>query len=105
MKNFESVAKIPGIVAAALSNDSGTLLESAGNIDGDTAGAVNAFSVQSFGKAGELLGLGALERITVADPKRSCIAMVMGDEILGVYADSGKSFVSVEKKLEGIFSR
>jgi predicted regulator of Ras-like GTPase activity (Roadblock/LC7/MglB family) len=105
MKNFDAVAKLPGIVGAALSNDSGSLLEFVGNIDGDTVGAVNAFSVQSLGKAGEVLGLGSLERIIVSDPGRSCIALVLGDEVLSVYADAGRPFANLEKKLDTIFTR
>jgi hypothetical protein len=105
MNNFDAVAKLPGIVGAALSNDSGSLLESIGNIDGDTVGAVNAFSVQSLGKAGEVLGLGSLQRIIVSDPGRSCVALVLGDEVLSVYADAGKPFANLEKKLDGIFGR
>jgi hypothetical protein len=100
MKNFDVVAKLPGIVAAALSNDSGTLLQSSGSIDGETAGAIAAFSVQSLGNAGQALGLGSLQRIVVADPARSCMSVVLGDEVLSLYADSGKPFTIVEKKLE-----
>jgi hypothetical protein len=105
MKNFDVVSRLPGIVAAALSNDSGTLLQCTGNIDGESAGAIAAFSVQSLGKAGEELGLGSLQRIVVADPARSCVALVLGEEVLSVYADPGKPFATIEKKLEDLFNR
>ncbi len=100
MKNFNVVGSLPEVSAAVLSDGAGTLVEWSGNIDGETAAAVHAFSLQALTQAGELLGLGALDRTVVQGPNKACIITVQGEEILGVYAAPGKAFMAVEKKLE-----
>jgi|CZKU01.1.fsa_nt_gi hypothetical protein len=105
MNPFDVVSKIPGIVAAILSDESGNLLESVGNIDGESAAAVNAFARESFGKAGDILGLGSLDRVVIASPTRSAIVAVRPGYVMSVFADAGKPFSTVEKKLTEILSR
>lgn len=100
MKNFNAIGNLPEVSAAVLSDGSGTLLEWSGSIDGETAAAVHAFSLQALTQAGELLGLGGLDRTVVQGPSKACIITVQGEEILGVYASPGKAFIAVEKKLE-----
>ncbi len=105
MKNFDAIANFPEVVGAVVSDGSGTLLEWAGKIDGETAGAVHAFALQSLTEAGELLGLGKFERAAIAGPTKACVITLQGEEILGVYADPGKPFLTVEKKLETVIQR
>ncbi|HSY21930.1 MAG TPA: hypothetical protein VK841_07440 [Polyangiaceae bacterium] len=100
MKNFDVVAKFPEVSAAVVSDSSGAILEWSGDIDGEAAGAVHSFSMQSLAQAGELLGLGGLERASIVGPTKACVIAVQGDEVLGVYSLPGKAFSAVEKKLD-----
>src|ERR1019366_8561578 len=98
MNPFDVVSKIPGIVAAILSDESGNLLESVGNIDGESPAPVNAFPRESFGKAGDILGLGSLDRVVIASPTRSAIVAVRPGYVMSVFADAGNEIKQRKKK-------
>ena len=100
MNNFDAISRLPEAVATVLSDDSGSLLQWVGEIDGETAGAVHAFARQSLGQAGEMLGLGAFERVSIVSAKQACIVATQGNQVLGVYSAAGKAFLALEKKLE-----
>lgn len=94
------IAKLPEVVAAVLSDPSGALLDCSGNIDGEVAAAVHAFTVQSLGRAGELLGFGGFQRASVVGPSKACVITLQADTVLGTYVDPAKPLASVEKKLD-----
>jgi len=96
------LAKLPEVVGAILSDPSGALLDSVGSLDGETVGAVHAFSVHALAQAGELLGLGAFLRASVTGPVKACLLTIQDDAVLGVYVDPAKPLAVVEKKLQGI---
>ena len=105
MKNFNLVAKFPEVVGAVLSDSSGTLLDSVGALDGEVAGAVNSFSAKALLQAGELLGLGMLQKATITGTSKNCIITIDDDEVLGVYVDPSKPLGAIEKKLETVLQR
>jgi predicted regulator of Ras-like GTPase activity (Roadblock/LC7/MglB family) len=105
MKEFSAIAKLPDVIGAVLSDQSGALLEWSGAIDGETAGAVHAFMVRGFTQAGELLGIGTFQRVSVVGQSKACVVAVHNDAILGTYTDPTKSIANVEKRLQDTFSK
>jgi predicted regulator of Ras-like GTPase activity (Roadblock/LC7/MglB family) len=96
------IAKSPEVVATVVTDRSGMLLDSTGDVDGESVGAVNAVSAEALGKAGETLGLGPLQRCAITGPKKACVITINDDEIVGFYVDPGKPIGAFEKKLEGV---
>jgi len=105
MQNFELLASYPEVIGAVVTDQGGALLQSAGEIDAETVGAVLSYSSQSLARAGENMGLGELTRIVVAGAKRTCIITVRQEEVLGVYVDSSKPLASFEKKMDDLLQR
>ena len=96
------IARFPEVVATVVTDRSGVLLESTGDIDAETAGAVHAVTTEVLTRTGDALGLGVLQRTSIVGPKQACIITSSEDEIVGVHIDPSKSFGAFEKKLEGV---
>jgi predicted regulator of Ras-like GTPase activity (Roadblock/LC7/MglB family) len=94
------VAKFPEVTALVVTDDAGALLESAGDVDGEAIGAVHVVTTQSLMRCGNALGLGPLQRVTVAGARRACVISVYDREVLGVYLDPTKPIGAFEKKLD-----
>jgi len=99
------IAKLPEVTAVVVTDDAGALLEASGDIDGEALGAVHVATIQAITRCGNALGLGQLERITVAGPKRACVIAIHEQEVLGVYVDGNKPIGAFEKKLEAALGR
>jgi predicted regulator of Ras-like GTPase activity (Roadblock/LC7/MglB family) len=99
------IAKFPEVTALVVTDDAGSLLESSGDIDGEALGAVHVVAMQALVRCGNALGLGALDRITIAGAKRACLIAPYDQEVLGVYVDPTKPFGAFEKKLETALRR
>jgi predicted regulator of Ras-like GTPase activity (Roadblock/LC7/MglB family) len=95
------ISKSPEVLATVVTDRAGALLDSTGDIDGETVGAVYAVSIEALLRTGESLGLGLLQRASITGPKKACIIAVQDDEIFGVHLDPGKPLGAFEKKLEG----
>jgi hypothetical protein len=105
IKHFQAITKFPEVIGAALSDSSGALLDCAGNIDGEAAGAVHAYAVQSLAQGGALLGLGAFLEASVVGPTKACVIALHGETVLGVYVDPSKPLALFEKKLHEALQR
>ena len=57
--------------------------------------------VRGFAQAGELLGVGTFQRVSVVGPSKACVVAVHGDSILGTYTDPTKSTAGVEETAAG----
>lgn len=99
VKNFSVISKFPEVLGAAVSDASGALVECSGQMDGEVAGAVHAFTVRALAQAGELLGLSAFERATVIGPSAACIVAAHDGMVLGVDVDPHKPLNVVEKRI------
>jgi predicted regulator of Ras-like GTPase activity (Roadblock/LC7/MglB family) len=105
MKNFDLIAKFPEILGAALSDTSGALLESFGDMDGEVTGAVHSYIASSLTQAGDALGIGPFQRGTLASPTGSCLIFVQDDTVLGAYVGPNKPASAVEKKISDTLSK
>jgi predicted regulator of Ras-like GTPase activity (Roadblock/LC7/MglB family) len=94
------IAKFPEVTALVVTDDAGSLLESSGNIDSETLGAVHVVAMHALARCGNALGLGELQRLTIAGPKHACLIAVYDHEVLGIYVDPSKPMGAFEKKLE-----
>lgn len=94
------IAKFPEVIALVVTDDTGALLESVGDIDGEALGAVHAVTTQAITRCGNTLGLGALDHITVTSDKRACVIARHEQQILGVYVNAAKPIGAFENKLE-----
>jgi predicted regulator of Ras-like GTPase activity (Roadblock/LC7/MglB family) len=99
------IAKFPEVTALVVTDDTGTLLDSSGDIDGESFGAVHVVAMQALLRCGSALGLGALQRITVTGARRACVISLYDREVLGVYIDPSKSLGAFEKKLDTALRR
>ena len=105
MHNFQLIASSPEVIGAVVSDTLGTLLQSAGNIDAESIGAVLSYSAAALAGAGRELGLGDLGRIVISSPTRTCLVTVRQQEVLGVYIDSSKPVASFEKRMDELLQR
>ncbi len=110
MSNLAQIAKtqlpkLPEVLAYAVTDGIGALLESGGDIDGEALGAIHVVTMQAIDKCGAALGLGTLERVTIASSKRACVVAVFDQDVLGVYLDPTKPLGAFEKKLETLLRR
>ena len=94
------IAKFPEVNALVVTDDTGALLESSGDIDGEALGAVHVVATQALARCGNALGLGTLHRVIVTGPRRACMISVYDREVLGVYLDPTKPLGAFEKKLD-----
>jgi predicted regulator of Ras-like GTPase activity (Roadblock/LC7/MglB family) len=99
------IAKLPEIIAVVLCDISGALLESTGEIDGESVGAISAVAVKSLNDVGRELGVGDLKRATLSGPGLALVLTSNEQEIVGLYLDPGKPLGAFEKKLDGILHR
>jgi len=99
------LAKFPEVTAFVVTDEAGSLLESSGDIDAETLGAVHVVMMQALKRCGNALGLGQLQRITVTGPHRACLITPYEQEVLGVYTDPTKPLSAFEKKLETVLKR
>jgi predicted regulator of Ras-like GTPase activity (Roadblock/LC7/MglB family) len=99
------VAKLAEVTALVVTDETGSLLESSGDIDAESLGAVNIVAMQALTRCGNTLGLGQLDRFTIAGPKHACLIAPYEQEVLGVYLDGTKAIGAFEKKLEIMLKR
>ena len=99
MKNFNLVAKFPEVLGAAISDSSGALLDCVGQMDGEVAGAVHAFTARALTQVGEILGLSSFERATITGPSFACLIATYDNSVLGVDIDPHRPLNVVEKKI------
>lgn len=105
MKNFSAISKFPEVLGAAVSDATGALLECSGQMDGEVAGAVHAFTVRALASAGESLGLATFERATITGPSNATVLASHDGMVLGVDVDPHKPLTVIEKKVWEALSR
>lgn len=99
------IARLPEVIALVVTDENGALLESTGDFDSEAVGAVHATMVHGLTRCGNALGLGTLQRLTVAGPSRSCLIGLYEHELVGIYVDPSKPIAAFEKKLETALRR
>lgn len=97
--------KLPEVIAAVLSDPSGALVESSGEVDGEAAGAINAVTVKSLNTIGEQLGIGGLRRASLVGPGLALVLATNEQEVVGLYIDPSKPLGAFEKKLDALLQR
>jgi len=102
---MQQLGTIPEIKSAVLGDMSGALSESVSEPDAETVAAIMGFTISTVSKAGELLGLGPVQRLSVSGPSKASIATVRGDSVLTTVVDQAKSVPGIEKKLDAILHR
>jgi predicted regulator of Ras-like GTPase activity (Roadblock/LC7/MglB family) len=93
---------VTGIVVA---DPSGALVDSSGEVDGESVAAVVAVAVRSLNTIGEPLGVGALRRATLMGSGFTCVVAATDRELFGIYVDPTKPLGPLEKKLDGILAQ
>ncbi|HEX2672407.1 MAG TPA: roadblock/LC7 domain-containing protein [Polyangiaceae bacterium] len=105
MKNFQLLASCPEVIGAVVSDAHGALLQSAGDIDAESVGAIISYSAAALANTGAGLGLGDLSRIVVSGSARTCVISMRQQEFLGVYIDSNRPLAAFEKKMDDLLQR
>lgn len=104
MMDFNAIANLPEVTGAVLSDASGALLEVVGDLDGEAAGAVHAFSLLALSQAGEMLGLGGFQRAAISTPTHACVVLACEGTVLGVHTEPRK-LSALEQKLHNTLQR
>jgi predicted regulator of Ras-like GTPase activity (Roadblock/LC7/MglB family) len=99
------IARFPEVAALVVTDDTGSLLESTGDIDGEAIGAVHVVTMQALTRCGNALGLGALHKVTVTGQRHACLIAIFEQEVLGIYVDPTKPIGAFENKLETALRR
>ena len=94
------LARFTEVTGLVVSDDTGSVLEASGDIDGESLGAVHVVAMRALSRCGDVLGMGELERFTLAGAKHACVIAPHGQEVLGVYLNTAKAIGAFEKKLE-----
>ncbi len=99
------ICKLPEVAAAVVTDRSGMLVDSTGDVDGETVGAVHAVSADALARTGEILGMGPLQRATITGGKKACVIVTQDEEIAGIYVDPAKPIGTFETKLDTVLRR
>ena len=102
MSELEQVARLPGVSGAIRSDLEGTLLERAREPDGEAVAAVMGFVATALLEAGETLGLGALERLSVAGSRRSCLVLVRAGTLITASVEPPQLAGALEKSVDSL---
>ena len=97
------IAKLPEVVGLVITDAAGAVieasLEGAGDLDGETVGAVQLATKQALSRCGNALALGPLQRFTVTGPRRASLVTIFDHQLLGVFIDPTKPIGAFERKL------
>jgi len=102
MSELTAISKLPEVLSAVVGDRRGTVLEAAGDIDGEATAAVMSFTASTVVEMGEALGLGTLQRISIQGEATASVALLTGDRIITAFLDPRKPIASFEKKLDSL---
>jgi predicted regulator of Ras-like GTPase activity (Roadblock/LC7/MglB family) len=100
MADLQFLSKLPEVRSAVLSDPSGGLVEAIRETDGESVAAVMSFLVSTLSQAGDELGLGPLNRLSVAGPTQASLVVVLADGILSAVIQPPGAFPTVERALD-----
>lgn len=101
---FDTIAikSLPEVNSTVLGDKGGALLECLDDADGETVAAVSGFTVTHLSDAGEMLGLGDLERVTLAGGQKASMMYLDGELVMVASIDPKRPLAGVEKKIDEI---
>jgi hypothetical protein len=100
MSDLAVIAGLPQVRSAVLGDLAGAFLDAVREPDGETVAAVAGFLASVLVEAGEHLGLGALQRATVAGAGSGHVIAVQGGSVLIAVVEPPGALAAVEKALE-----
>lgn len=103
------IAKLPEVVGLVVTDAAGAVIEAslerAGDLDGETVGAVQLAIKQALSRCGNALALGSLQRFTVTGPRRASLVAIFDHQLLGIFIDPSKPIGAFERKLEAVIEQ
>ena len=100
MKDLARIAKVPDVRSAVLGDQAGGFFDAVGEPEGEAVAAVMGYFASSMGAAGEALGLGAIDRISLVGKARAVVIFVQGKTVLAANVEPASSLSAAEKALE-----
>lgn len=100
MADLKSIARLPGVKSAVLTDIAGGFLDAVREPDGESVAAVTGFLTSTMAQAGEELGLGALRGISCSGQSRACLVVIQGDAITTAFVEPPTSIPAVEKAFD-----
>ncbi|HTP30133.1 MAG TPA: hypothetical protein VMK12_31310 [Anaeromyxobacteraceae bacterium] len=97
MADLKSLSKLPEVKSAVLCNACGSLLESMGELEGESVAAVIGFLTGAMARAGDHVGLGTLRRIAWTGQAQACLVVVQGDTVTTAFVAPPTALSAVEK--------
>jgi predicted regulator of Ras-like GTPase activity (Roadblock/LC7/MglB family) len=98
------ISRLPEVLALVVTDRAGNLLESSGDLDAEAAGAVYAVAADALARAGELLGLGTFDRLSLTGGT-ACVVAVHEQGLLAIQLDPRRPLGPIEKRLEALLRR
>jgi hypothetical protein len=101
MSNLTLIAAVPGVKGAVLSDLAGGFFGAVEEHDGEAVAAVMGFLASNLSQVGTELGLGTLERVSLAGEAVAHLVLVEGAAILAARVDPPGALAAVEKAVDG----
>jgi len=102
MRVLPSLAGISEIRSVVIADHAGSLHDAVGGQENEAVAAIMGFMGTTMNQAGELLGFGPVQRMTITSPTQSWVVTVKGSVIIGVLADASASLANLERKLDSV---
>jgi hypothetical protein len=100
LADLSSIASLPGVKSAVLSDRRGGFIDAFRENDPDSVSAVTGFMTDALGPIGDGLGLGGLTRISFAGQARAWLVVVHPEVILSIAVEPPSAFSSVERAID-----
>ena len=100
MADLALVTSLPEVKGVVLGDLEGTFHDAVNEDDGESIAAVMGFVCATVVQAGESLGLGALQRVSLSGPTRASVLLVQGNSVISAAVEPARALGAVEKALD-----
>jgi predicted regulator of Ras-like GTPase activity (Roadblock/LC7/MglB family) len=100
MIDLTAVTSHPDVKGAVLGDYEGTLLQSSDDVDGESIAAVMVLFFLALRGAGEHLGFGELQRVSISGARQAAVVSAVRDGVLTALVDPPRSLAVAERFLE-----
>jgi predicted regulator of Ras-like GTPase activity (Roadblock/LC7/MglB family) len=101
MSDLTLIAGVPGVKSAVLGDLAGGFFDAREEQDGEAVAAVMGFLASLVSQVGTELGLGTLERISLAGESAAHVVLVDGSAVLAARVERPAALGAVEKAVDG----
>jgi predicted regulator of Ras-like GTPase activity (Roadblock/LC7/MglB family) len=101
MSDLTLIAGVPGVKSAVLGDLAGAFFDAVQEQDGEAVAAVMGFLASIMSQVGTELGLGTLDRMSLAGDAVAHLVLVDGGSVLAARVEGSSALGAVEKAVDG----